>query len=79
MVFRVRGLGSNPIKYLTIMLEDDLPKIFGLDKIDKEPLYVVEGPFDSTFLENSMNMCGSDGEGSFLTGSDSVCIRQRTP
>ena len=58
-----RALSSNPIKYLTIMLEEDAPKIYGLDTINKElPVYVVEGPFDSTFLDNSVALCGSDGE-----------------
>ena len=58
-----RALSSNPIKYLTIMLEEDAPKIYGLDNINKElPVYVVEGPFDSTFLDNSVALCGSDGE-----------------
>ena len=37
------------------------PKIYGFDEIDHEkPIYIVEGPFDSTFLENSIAMVGSD-------------------
>jgi transcription elongation factor Elf1 len=48
-------------KYLTMMLDEEHPKIYGLDKIDKkETVYVTEGPFDSTFLGNSIAMCGSD-------------------
>ena len=43
------------------MLSDDAPKIYGYDEIDHEkPIYIVEGPFDSTFLENSIAMVGSD-------------------
>ena len=43
------------------MLNEDAPKIYGLDKIDeKKPIYITEGPFDSTFVENSVAMCGSD-------------------
>ena len=35
--------------------------IYGLDKIKKDELvYVTEGPFDSTFIRNSIAMCGSD-------------------
>jgi hypothetical protein len=61
--FQGRALSSNPIKYLTIMLEEDAPKIYGLDTVNKElPIFVVEGPFDSTFLDNSVALCGSDGE-----------------
>ena len=48
-------------KYLTIMLSEDSPKLYGLDTINEEkPIYIVEGPFDSTFVENSVAMCGSD-------------------
>ena len=31
-----RALSSNPVKYLTIMLEEDELKVYGLDTIDKE-------------------------------------------
>ena len=56
-----RALSSNPVKYLTIMLDEDAPKIYGLDTIDKgEIVYITEGPFDSTFLCNSIAMCGAD-------------------
>jgi len=49
------------MRYITIMLEDDAPKIFGLDGIDeREDVYVTEGPFDSNFIRNSIAMCGSD-------------------
>ncbi len=59
--FQGRALGPNFVKYITVMLNDNAPKIYGLDKIDKrEPIFIVEGPFDSTFVENSIAMCGSD-------------------
>jgi ssDNA-binding Zn-finger/Zn-ribbon topoisomerase 1 len=55
--------GKNSIKYITIMLNDDAPKIYGLDKIRRDaPVYVTEGPFDSTFIRNSIAMCGADGD-----------------
>lgn len=56
-----RALSTNPVKYLTIMLDEDELKVYGLDSIDREkPVYVTEGPFDSTFLRNAIAMCGSD-------------------
>ena len=59
--FQGRSLGPNSVKYITVMLQDEAPKLFGLDKIDDtKPIYITEGPFDSTFLENSVAMCGSD-------------------
>jgi len=51
------------IRYITIMLDETKHKIFGLDRIDEtKEVYVTEGPFDSTFLSNSIAMCGSDVE-----------------
>tara|TARA_B100001142_G_C14336901_1_gene656268 strand:- start:707 stop:1699 length:993 start_codon:yes stop_codon:yes gene_type:complete len=56
-----RALSTNPIKYLTIMLEDEAPKIYGLDTIRRDaPVFITEGPFDSTFISNSIAMCGAD-------------------
>ena len=56
-----RSLGPSSVKYITVMLNDDAPKVYGFDKInDKEPIYIVEGPFDSTFLDNSIAMVGAD-------------------
>ena len=50
-------------KYLTVMFHDDSPKIYGLDSIrGGTPVFVTEGPFDSTFLLNSSAMCGADGD-----------------
>jgi transcription elongation factor Elf1 len=75
-----RALSTNPIKYLTIMLEEDAPKVYGLDTINKElPVYVVEGPFDSTFINNSVALCGSDGEIGDLEGSDKVFVYDNEP
>ena len=45
-------------KYLTVMFHDDSPKIYGLANIRRDaPVFVTEGPFDSTFLLNSIAMC----------------------
>ena len=56
-----RSLGPSSVKYITVMLNDDAPKVYGFDEIDeKEPIYIVEGPFDSTFLDNSIAMVGAD-------------------
>ena len=61
--FQGRALGPNSVKYITIMLDDDAPKIYGLDKINNGfPVFVTEGPFDSTFVSNSIAMCGADGD-----------------
>ena len=78
--FQGRALGPNFVKYITIMLQDNAPKIYGLDKINTdETVYVVEGPFDSTFVENSVALCGSDGDLAHLKGSDIVLVYDNEP
>ena len=61
--FQGRSLGPSKVKYITVMINDDAPKIYGLDQIrGGAPVYITEGPFDSTFIRNSIAMCGSDGD-----------------
>lgn len=61
--FQGRSFKKNAaIRYITIMIDDEKPKLFGLDKLDekKDPIYVVEGPIDSLFLPNCLASAGSD-------------------
>jgi transcription elongation factor Elf1 len=59
--FQGRSLNPSPNKYITVMLSDDAPKIYGLEQVDSsKPIYIVEGPFDSTFIQNAVAMCGAD-------------------
>jgi len=61
--FQGRSLGPSKVKYITVMLDDDAPKIYGLDNIKRDaPVYVTEGPFDSTFIRNAIAMCGADAD-----------------
>lgn len=60
----VQGRSLDPnafMRYYTIKFDDDnYHKIFGLDRFDKTKNgFIVEGPFDSTFLPNALAMCGS--------------------
>jgi hypothetical protein len=49
------------LRYITIMLMEDMPKVFGLDQVKlDDDIFVVEGPLDSLFLPNSVAMAGSD-------------------
>ena len=46
--FQGRSLGPSKVKYITVMINDDAPKIYGLDNIRTDaPVFVTEGPFDS--------------------------------
>lgn len=60
--FQGRSLSKKPkVKYITIILDEDQPKIYGLDRIDwNQTVYIVEGPFDSMFINNSIAMVGAD-------------------
>ena len=55
-----RALDDNSLRYITVSLSQG-SKVYGLDRIDNtKPVYVVEGIFDSLFLENCVAMTGSD-------------------
>ena len=61
--FQGRSLVPNSVKYITVIFNEQSPKIYGLDNIRRDaPVFVTEGPFDSTFLLNSIAMCGADGD-----------------
>ena len=56
-----RSLSSTGIRYITIILDENKPRVFGLDTCDlKKDTYVFEGPIDSLFFDNAIAMCGSD-------------------
>mgnify|MGYP001248883888 FL=1 len=58
-----RSVDPSPVKYITTIFYDDAPKIYGLDNIRQDaPVFVTEGPFDSTFISNSIAMCGADAD-----------------
>ena len=78
--FQGRSLVPNSVKYITVMLDEEAPKIYGLNEVDdKLPVYVVEGPFDSTFVNNSVALCGSDGDVRCLEGSSIVFVYDNEP
>ena len=78
--FQGRSLGLSKVKYITVMLDDVAPKIYGLDEIDQsKPVYVTEGPFDSTFIRNAIAMCGADADISKWGISNPVWIYDNEP
>jgi hypothetical protein len=60
--YQVRSLNdANKIKYITIVLNEDIPKVYGLDTVDfNKTVYVFEGPIDSMFIPNSIATAGGD-------------------
>ena len=78
--FQGRSLIPNSVKYITIMIDEEAPKIYGLDKINKEkPIYIIEGPFDSSLVENSIAMCGADVDIGSLGWSDYIYVYDNEP
>jgi hypothetical protein len=61
--FAGRSFQPDPyLRYITIMIDDDKPKVFGIDNVNFEkPYYIVEGQLDALFLENSVAMAGAEG------------------
>tara|TARA_B100001094_G_scaffold331129_1_gene398461 strand:- start:704 stop:1534 length:831 start_codon:yes stop_codon:yes gene_type:complete len=78
--FQGRSLVPNSVKYITVMLNDHSPKLYGLDNVDeKQPIYIVEGPFDSTFVENAVAMCGSDVDIRSFGWGDHIWVLDNEP
>jgi transcription elongation factor Elf1 len=72
--FQGRSLDKNSqVKYITIILDEKYPKIYGFDTIDwSKTVYIVEGPFDSMFVENSIAMVGADLDMMFFVSNYDV-------
>ncbi len=78
--FQGRSLIPNSIKYITIMIDEDAPKIYGLDQVTEEkPIYIIEGPFDASLVENSVAMCGADVDIGSLGWSDYIYVYDNEP
>jgi hypothetical protein len=59
--YQGRALSETKIRYITIVLDESKPKIYGLDTVNYgKTFYVLEGPLDSLFLDNAIAMAGSD-------------------
>ena len=58
--FQGRGFKKDGIRYITIMIDETKPKVYGLESVDERGrVTVVEGPIDSMFLPNCVAMAGS--------------------
>ena len=78
--FQGRSLIPNSVKYITIMIDEEAPKIYGLDKINKEkPIYIIEGPFDASLVENGVAMCGADVDIGSFCWSDYIWVYDNEP
>lgn len=76
-----RSFQNNSLRYITIKIDKDAPKIFGLDRVDsKDRVFLCEGPLDSLFLPNAVACAGSNlGSDVLSLWSDMVCIFDNEP
>ena len=59
--YQGRALGNSHVKYITIVLDESVPKVYGLDTANfNHTIYVLEGPIDSMFVHNSIATAGGD-------------------
>lgn len=59
--YQGRALVDRPggLKYVTVLLNEDNPKIYGLDRYDRNKLgHAFEGPIDAMFVPNSVAAAG---------------------
>ena len=82
-LFGYQGRSLDPMtkmRYITVMLDQKAPKLYGLEKINtQKPIYILEGPFDSLFVENSVAMCGSDVDIRSFGWSDYIWVFDNEP
>lgn len=74
--FQGRSFKKNSsLRYMTIMLDENKPKVYGLDKIDFTlDHFIFEGPIDSMFVFNSLALAGSDGNILSVLGKDNSTL-----
>ena len=63
------------MRYITIMLDEDRTKVFGLDRVNfNKTIYITEGPFDSFYIDNAIAMAGADIDWDLLKDRDVVFV-----
>ena len=61
VAFQGRDLNGGKIRYVTVKVVEDAPKIFGMNNVDiHKDIYVTEGPIDSLFLDNGIATADSN-------------------
>ena len=65
--FQGRALGKSLTKYITVMFDEEAPKFMDWTQSTKNYLSMwSKDPLTATFICNSIAMCGSDGDISYL-------------
>jgi len=70
-----RALQESKIRYVTVKVHEDAPKVFGLERWNSDQhTYLVEGPIDSLFLPNCLAMAGADMSDLTLIDKDKTTL-----
>lgn len=81
--FQLRNLNPNSDKrYETYQVRTDVPVVYGMDRAKPDrPIYVTEGPFDSSFLDNAISVLTSSFESkiSNLEITDPILVYDNEP
>ena len=73
--FQGRALSNNSLRYITIKLDEEKAKLFGLDTVNKkEPIKVCEGPIDSLFIKNCIATADSNLTVAEILGKDNITL-----
>lgn len=75
-----RSFSDKGNRYITIKVKNE-PKIFGMNFVDKNKLvYILEGPIDSLFINNSIAIAGSEFSSIIKKFNfDYVCVLDNQP
>ena len=77
--FQGRSFSQTGLRYITIMLGENNPKIFNLDECDRSRIhYIFEGPIDSMFVKNSIAMAGGSIDWTYVN-DNSVFVYDNEP
>ena len=77
--YQGRSLSNDGLRYITILIDEERPKIFGMNRIDHDKtVFITEGPFDSLLLKNAVAMAGADMSALDLNW-DSVFVYDNEP
>ena len=76
-----RALRESKIRYVTVKVHENAPKVFGLERWNPENhTYLVEGPIDSLFLPNCLAMAGADmRDNDFLNKTKTTIVFDNEP
>lgn len=72
--FTGRSFKDDGLRYITIMIDGDAPKVFGMDRCNQNIDHMlVEGPIDSLFVNNCIAIAGGGTTFSYCNDKTIVC------